>query len=268
MSVKQSTIKLNYWKSKTWGRGQKDIMNRKISLLAVFTSALITLSLNPAIAQTHPVRGGKIKPTVVKPVPVSSTTAKASNTPNPAPGPKDYSPHLMSETRYTIGVNAGPGVYVITQIGAATACKYILITSVDIGSGAMQKKRVYSGTTTVQDNLPGIDHGNLTVRLKNGDVFMPSCDAELYNGGIANIFYPGTYLVGVNILPGVYQSKFRSCSYTYSTPQTPINMNLTYGNNIHPTFFSGSAGPIVIPANANVVFFSYNCTALVRVGEA
>ena len=244
-------------------------MNRKISLLAIFTSALITLSLNPAIAQTHPVQGGKIKPTVAKPVPVSSTTAKASNTPSPAPspapGPKAYSPELKAGTTYTIGVNAGPGVYVIRQIGAATACKYALTTSVDIGSGVMQKRK-YMGTTTVEDNLPGIDHGNLTVRLKNGDVFIPFCDAELYNGGIANIFYPGTYLVGVNILPGVYQSKFSSCSYTYSTPQTPINMNLTYGNNLHPTFFSGSAGPIVIPANANAVFFSYNCTALVRVG--
>ena len=240
-------------------------MNRKISLLAIFTSVLIPLSLNPAIAQTPPIQGGNSKPTVVKPVPVSSSTAKASNTPNPAPGPKAYSPELKAGTTYTIGVNAGPGVYVIRQIGGSTACTYGLITSVDTGSGVLQKRK-YSGTTTVEDNLPGIDHGNLTVRLKNGDVFIPYCDAQLYNGGIANIFYPGTYLVGVNILPGVYQSKFSSCSYTYSTPQTPINMNLIYGNHIHPTFLGGSAGPIIIPPNANAVFFSYNCTALVRVG--
>ena len=198
-------------------------------------------------------------------VPVSSTTAKASNTPNPAPGPKDYSPQLKALTTYTIGVNAGPGVYVVRQIGAATACEYALITSVDIGSGVMQKRK-YVGTTTVEGNMTGVDHGNLTVRLKNGDVFIPFCDAQLYNGGIANIFYPGTYLVGVNILPGVYQSKYRDCAYTYSTPQTPINMNLIYGNHIHPTFFSGLASPIIIPANANAVFFNSNCIALVRVG--
>jgi len=174
-------------------------------------------------------------------------------------------PHLKAGVTYAVGTNASEGVYVIDQVGGIKACTYVLTTLLNIGNGVLQKRK-YMGTTTVEDNYPGIDHGHLTVRLKNGDLFTPFCDAELYNGGIPNIFYPGTYLVGVNILPGVYQSSYRSCSYTYSTPQTPINMNLIYGNHIHPTFLSGgSTGPIIIPATANAVFFSQNCTALVRV---
>jgi len=173
-------------------------------------------------------------------------------------------PHLKAGVTYAVGTNASEGVYVINQVGGITACTYGLTTAIDIGNGVVQKRK-YMGTTTVEGNMPGQDNGNLTVRLKNGDEFIPFCDAELYSGVIPNIYYPGTYLVGVNITPGTYQSKYKDCSYTYSTPQTPINMNLIYGNHIHPAFFSGSAGPIVIPANANAVFFEFNCTSLVKI---
>ena len=178
-------------------------------------------------------------------------------------------PHLKAGVvPYTVGTNASEGVYVIRQNDDFLSyCSYGLTTAIDVGNGVVQLRK-YTGTlregeTTYNDTSAGI----LTIRVKNGDTFWPFCDAELYTGGIPDIFNWGTYLVGVNITPGTFQSKGKSCSYTYSTPQTPINMNLIYGNNLHPTYFSGSAGQIVIPNNANAVYFGPNCTSLIKISS-
>ena len=203
-----------------------------------------------------------------------ATTSKPSTKPSSKPSPTPVLVNLLRVgVNYIGGESAQTGYYLATQMDPKKECFFSLVHYPDV-----KNKNKYIGGVgrTFNTNVPGIDFAVLTFRVEAGDeITLDNCDAN-YLGPLSafpfpetspnypSIFWPGTYLVNVNILPGDYSYSSTGCAYTYSTKETPIEKSLYYGNQNVPTVRYGSGGIATIPNDAVGVWFSYSCTKLVK----
>ena len=212
------------------------------------SSAAPSASPSPTKAQPSPTKSAPTPKVQVTPSASSKPTVKRSASPaSTSRYPRmrgDVVPINYTDTPYTAGKDIPIGLYHST----GTAC-------------AFRVRRVDNSLF----NVSIYEKGSTLVELKEGEqVLNTDCSITFGPPTFQEVLLPGAHLVGVDIEPGIYHAANNlSCQFVLTTRAV-----ITRGNETIKVGFGNLNGArdMLIPVDAEAVFFASECGVLTKVG--